>query len=193
MQENVQQQGPPIQLQIIPQQSQEVLPVQGQNTPAQPSTTSSHGVHSEEINEHIDSVINDVANGLGTIPYGSDFDDEETTCSSFKDTASDSQYNQFDTLNESMNSVDKFLSQKSGDGSSTDQQQKQGKQPAKRKTPGSNKINKQLQARVEADQVHQLQQFQGQLGQQGQPQQFIQVRLNEDGSGYVCVNLMKIK
>lgn len=86
----------------------------------------------EEINDHVDSVINDVAHGFGKIPYSHEFVDEET-CSSFKDTASDS--HQFD-LNDSMNSMDKFLNQNSNDQNS--------KKTTKRKTQGSNKINKQV-------------------------------------------------
>lgn len=146
----------------------------------------------DEINEHMDSIINDVAQGAGTIPYGSDFEFDEETCSSFRDT--DSQQNQFD-LNESMNSMDKFMSQRSTD--STDHNNKSTKQPAKRKNPGSNKINKQLQAKAEAaaassattttaTTVNQidiskpidLQQFQQQAGNN---QQLI-FRLNEDGT-----------
>ena len=92
----------------------------------------------------MDSIINDVAAGFGTIPYGSDFDCDEETSSSCRDT--DSQQNQLD-LNESMSSMDKFMSQRSTD--STDHKAA-GKQPAKRKNPGSNKINKQLQAKAEA-------------------------------------------
>ncbi len=89
-----------------------------------------------------------------------------------------------------MSSVDKFFSQKSID--PTDQSGKQAKQQeaVKRKNPGSNKINKQLQARGEASvemlgKPVELQQFQGQISQ---GHQFIQVRLNEDGSGYSLVN-----
>jgi len=128
---------------------------------------------------------------MGTIPYGSDLEDiEDTTCSSFRDTASDSQHNHFD-LNESMSSVDKFFSQKSIDSSDQNSKQANTKQaPVKRKNPGSNKINKQLQARVElrgdlTGKPVELQQFQGQISQ---GHQFIQVRLNDDGSGYSLVN-----
>lgn len=127
-----------------------------------------------------------MAQGAGTIPYGSDFEFDEETCSSFRDT--DSQQNQFD-LNESMNSMDKFMSQRSMD--STDHN-KSIKQPAKRKNPGSNKINKQLQAKAEAAAASNatatttidiskpinLQQFQQQAGNN---QQLI-FRLNEDGT-----------
>lgn len=128
-QQQQQQQQIPQHLQL--QQQQQIQLNQQQKHQQQPMPNPVNPTP-EEINDHMDSIINDVANGFGTIPYSNEFDDEET-CSSFKDTTSDS--HQFD-LNESMNSMDKFLNQNTND-------QKVAK-PTKRKTQGSNKINKQV-------------------------------------------------
>ena len=70
-------------------QTTPVKPIQLQALFAQPSqlnqhvTSTSNTVSKEEI--HVDSIINEVASGFGNIPYGTDFDDEETS-SSYKDT-----------------------------------------------------------------------------------------------------------
>ncbi len=86
------QQQQPIQLQLFTQPvqhfEQKNVSYVNENSLRPPtilnlSSSSSHQVTSsnskaDEIQDHIDTIINEVAAGSGTIPYSSDFDDEES-------------------------------------------------------------------------------------------------------------------
>jgi hypothetical protein len=123
----------------------------------------SYSVHSTKssssVSDHVDNIINQVASGLGTIPYNSDAEEDETSSSSFRDflenqligfESNDSQPHSSGLTNNSIYGADSSKSNTSMSLASSNTNttntinRNSSSKPNKRKRTSSIKINKHL-------------------------------------------------